>query len=127
MVGAMSLSQEDWEGLVAEWRRSGKAAARFADEHGVPATALRYWINRPPTKGSRPKVGAARSTLALPLAGESFAGTTPIARVVRAGEAPPLDRSAGVRVIVGEATVVVEPGFDEVHLRAVVRALSELG
>ena len=124
MVGAMSLSQEDWEGLVAEWRRSGKAAARFADEHGVPATALRYWINQPPTKGSRPKVGAARSTLAR--ADASSAGTTAIARVVRPGEAPPLDRTPGVRIIVGKVAVVVEPGFDDVHLRAVVRALGEL-
>jgi hypothetical protein len=51
----------------------------------------------------------------------------PMARVVRPGEKLPVDRSDAVRVIVGKATVVVEPGFDDVHLRAVVLALSELG
>jgi hypothetical protein len=50
----------------------------------------------------------------------------PMARVVRPGDVP-VDRSGAVRVVVGKATVVVEPGFDDVHLRAVVRALSELG
>jgi transposase-like protein len=120
MVGQMSLSQADWEGLVAEWRRSGKAASRFAEEHGVPATALRYWINRPPTRGSRPKVTSAR-------AGEQTGATTLLAKVVRPGEAPPVDRSVEVRVVIGKVTIVVEPGFDDVHLRAVVRALSELG
>jgi hypothetical protein len=28
--------------------------------------------------------------------------------------------------VVGKAAIVIEPGFDAVHLRAVVRALSEL-
>jgi transposase-like protein len=125
MVGRMSLSQEDWEGLVAEWRRSGKSASRFAEEHGLPATALRYWINRPPTRNSRPKVTAAKLTSARVV--ESSVATPSLARVVRPGDAPSVDRSSEVRVVVGKVTIVVEPGFDDVHLRAVVRALSELG
>jgi transposase-like protein len=124
MVGPMSLSQEDWEGLVAEWRRSGKAASRFAEEHGLPATALRYWINRPPTRASRPKVTPAK--VASARTGEGSAATPALAKVVRPGDAPTVDRSPEVRVMVGKFTIVVDPGFDDVHLRAVVRALSEL-
>jgi hypothetical protein len=30
-------------------------------------------------------------------------------------------------VMMGKASIVVEPGFDGAHLRAVVRALSEVG
>ena len=113
----MPLPQEQWEQLVAEWRRSGKTATRFAQERGLAATALRYWINRPPTKGSRPKAVPTVANVA-----ERPSLATPLARVVRAGEAPP----SAVRIIVGHAAIVIEPGFDAVHLRAVVRALSEL-
>src|SRR6187455_1112254 len=63
MVGRMSLSQPEWEELVAEWRRSGKSATRFAEERGVPATALRYWINRPATRSVRPKKVAAEKRI----------------------------------------------------------------
>ena len=124
IVGRMSLAREEWEKLVAEWRRSGKSAIRFAEEKGVPATALRYWINRPPTRSSRPKVttasvGSARAVPRSPAA-------TPLARVVRPGEVPPIAGGSEVRLVLGKVTIAVEPGFDDVHLRAVVRALSEL-
>ena len=114
MVGRMSLSQEQWEQVVAEWRRSGKSATGFAEERGLAATALRYWINRPPTRASRRRRVVAAAEPSLP--------PTSLARVVRPGELP----SDAVRIVVGKAAIVIEPGFDAVHLRAVVRALSEL-
>lgn len=118
MVGRMSLSKEEWVGLVAEWRSSGKSASQFAAEQGVTTTALRYWINRPPTRSSRTKRDPLAATAPAPPS---------LARVVRPDESPGNDRGRDVRLVVGKVMVVVEPGFDDVHLRAVVRALSELG
>jgi transposase-like protein len=117
----MSLSQAEWVELVAKWRQSGKSANQFATEHGVTTTALRYWINRPPTRNARPKAETA-------LAVKGVAATPSLARVVRPGETPPDDDRGGeVRLVIGKVTIVVEPGFDDAHLRAVVRALSEVG
>lgn len=118
----MSLSQEDWEGLVAEWHGTGVSASRFAEEHGVPATALRYWINRLPTRAWYRRRRWARSRRRAapcdPRRSRASYGLAKRRRVQRGGD---------VRVVVGKATVIVKPCFDDVHLRAVVRALSELG
>lgn len=124
MVGRMSLSEPEWEELVAEWRRSGKSANRFAEEHGVPATALRYWINRPATRGVRSKVAIEKVAGARTSARSAQATT--LARVVRPGEAVSVGRAPELRILVGKVTVVVDPGVDEGHLRAVVRALGEV-
>ncbi|MBX3234505.1 MAG: hypothetical protein KF837_44850 [Labilithrix sp.] len=118
----MALTQDEWAELVGEWQKSGESAAQFASAHGVAATALRYWIKRLPV------VEATKaSTLAKPVAAPR-SGITALARVVRPGELPPRRsaEAACVRVVVGKATVLVETGFDEDHLRAVVRALSEV-
>lgn len=121
MVRHMSLSPKEWEGLVAEWRGSGMTRAEFCRQHGVAATALSYWVKRLELSGaSAPKtkqVGV-RAPESLP--------RTALARVVRPGEPRPSDADGTVRIAVGKAVVMVEPGFDDVHLRAVVRALSEL-
>lgn len=124
MVGRTTLSPKEWEGLVAEWRESGMSRSAFAKEHGVPATALSYWVKRLETSGAATPTMKAKVAVA---AGRDAAPRTALARVVRPGEAPPFDRADAVRVLVGKAVIVVEPGFDDVHLRAVVRALAELG
>jgi len=118
MFGQMSTSPEEWEELVAEWRASGMSQRSFAEKHGVPASALSYWIRR------FEAIGVAQKKAVKPLAVRAPAA---LARVVRPGERASAERGGEVRVIVGKAAVIVEPGFDDVHLRAVVRALSELG
>lgn len=116
------MSPEEWEELVAEWRASGISRRLFAEKHGVRASALSYWIKR----HEAAQAGPARTVRRV---GEPLAVRSPatLARVVRPGEGPAAERVGEVRVVVGKATVVVEPGFDDVHLRAVVRALRELG
>lgn len=114
------MSQAEWAELVEEWRASGQSAREFARSHAVADSALRYWSARldrekPPrsTTRSRPAGRPARETTAPTLA-----------RVVRAADAPAA-QAGRVAVVVGEAMVVVERGFDGAHLRDVVRALSE--
>lgn len=122
MFRRMSTSPEEWEELVAEWRESGMSRKLFAEKHGVPASALSYWIKRLEGTDAAPR-------RAVPSVGKPLAVRPPatLARVMRPGEASAAERVGEVRIIVGKAMVIVEPGFDDVHLRAVVRALSELG
>jgi len=120
----MSLSPEEWEKLVAKWHVSGMSRARFAEQQRVPASALSYWIKRLPVPDAAAKTSMKDTALVHPV--RRRAPRAALARVVRPGEAPPADRGDAVRVMVGKVVVVVEPGFDDVHLRAVVRALGEL-
>ena len=125
MFGQMSLTPEEWEDLVAKWRVSGMPRSRFAEKHRVAATALGYWIKRLPALDAAAKTSTHET--APVHAVRRAAPRAALARVVRPGEAPPGDRGDAVRVMVGKVVVLVEPGFDDVHLRAVVRALGELG
>lgn len=118
----MTMSQTEWAELVAKWRASRQSAREFAIAHGVADSALRYWAGR--LTRERPKAAPRARSAARPAG--SVPPSPPLARVVRPGEAPPAGR-ARLTVVVGKATVVVEPGFDASHLREVVRALSEVG
>jgi hypothetical protein len=96
-----------WGPLVSQWEASGRSAEVFANEHGVTEAALRWW------KRELSKRSATTRSVA-------------VARVVRSGDAPAIRGERGsVTVIVGEARVVVEQGFDAQLLREVVRALEE--
>lgn len=120
----MTLSPKEWEDLVAEWRESGMTRSGFAKEHGVPATALSYWVKRLEKTGAP---GSTKAKVAVIGSVRAVAPRAALARVVRPGEAPVVERAEAVRVVIGTAVIIVEPGFDDIHLRAVVRALSELG
>lgn len=112
----MTPSREEWAELVEAWRGSRQSARKFAQAHGVSDAALRYWANRladeEAAKPARPRRASPAPKPAPTLA-----------RVVRPGEAP----AGRLTVMVGMAAIVVEPGFEGAHLRAVVRALSEGG
>lgn len=110
------MDRGEWEKLVGQWRRSGQTARQFAMGRGVTDSALRYWAGRiGRDAAAHPKGGSE------PIEAEMVAPT--IARVVRPGEAP----SARLSLVIGQVTILVEPGFDEGHLRHVVRTLSEVG
>lgn len=118
------MHRADWVKLVGEWRGSRQSARQFAASHGVTDTALRYWAGRlaeedddeqDETPNERPARRRRRRTKASP----------PIARVVRPGDVPPAEGRGRVMVVAGRTSIVVEPGFDDAHLRDVVRALSE--
>ena len=120
----MTLQRGDWAKLVAEWRASRQSARQFAAARGVTDTALRYWAGRLGEEDGRRGAPAGR---AARRATRSASLSPPLARVVRPGETPPADSGGRIMVMVGKASIVVEPGFDDAHLRDVVRALSDAG
>lgn len=119
---AMTLKRAEWEKLVKEWRASRLTARQFAATRGVTDTALRYWANRLDDEADASRAQAQTTARAT-----RSPGSSPVlARVVLPGAAPG-DSGGRVMVMVGRASVVVEPGFDAGLLRDVVRALSEAG
>lgn len=121
----MTLKRAEWVKLVGEWRGSRQSARQFAMAHGVTDAALRYWAGRLADEDEEPRPTGDPSG-----SGRTVRATVPapaLARVVRAGGAPPAEVSGRIMVVVGKAAIVVERGFDERHLRDVVRALGEAG
>ncbi len=117
----MTLKRDGWEKLVEQWRGSRQTARQFAAARGVTESALRYWANRlADEEDEEMPVGRAASERAR------TASAPRLARVVAPGVAAA--PSAGrIMVVIGKASIVVERGFDDAHLRDVVRALSEVG
>lgn len=113
----MRLSAAKWAELVAAWEASGRSARSFAEERGVAEATLRWWKSElarraqhePPRRSPRPRPPRAPS-LAM-------------ARVVRERDLPPPTLTDTVVVVVGQARIVVQRGFDAALLRAVVHAL----
>lgn len=120
----MTLKRADWAKLVAEWRGSRQSARQFAATRGVTDTALRYWAGRLAEEDDERGAPARRSAKRAP---RSASVSPRLARVVRPGEAPPAVSGGRIMIMMGKASIVVEPGFDDAHLRNVVRALSEVG
>lgn len=119
----MTLKRDEWEKLVGRWRGSRQSARQFAAAHGVTDTALRYWANRL----AEEEDDAAEAPEVRPKRAPRAPSAPALARVVRPGEAPSAETAGRVMLVLGPTSIVVEPGFDEAHLRAVVRALSEVG
>jgi len=93
-----------WRGLVSEQKRSGQSVAAFCRERGVCAPQFFAWKRR---------LSQAEA--------EQFVAV----EVVEAGGAPPAPapgRAIEIRLS-GGRSVVVEPGFDGGHLRAVLAVL----
>lgn len=93
-----------WRGLVSEQKRSGQSVAAFCRERGVCAPQFFAWKKRLSRAGT-----------------EQFLAV----EVVEAGEPsqPPAPGRAIEIRLSGGCSVIVEPGFDAGHLRAVVAAL----
>jgi transposase-like protein len=112
------LSAAEWAELVAAWEKSGEAAKAFAAEHGVAESNLRWWK----TEFAR----RSRKAPPLPPKRPRRPRPVPMARVVRDGE-PLADEerreTAAIAIVVGDARIVVEAGFDATLLRAVIHAL----
>lgn len=114
---------------VERWRDSGLTAKEFAAEAGLKATALYYWSSQLAAASARvdpqgrdesakPDVRSRRSRAARSrprsLTPASFV-ELPVAAVANA--------SVMLELVVGDVRVRVAPGFDEVTLARVVRAL----
>jgi hypothetical protein len=88
---------------VEGWRASGLSVAQYAARRGYSTESLRRWTK----KAVASKEMAAPQFMRLEIAASP--------------------RSLALVVEVGVARIVVEPGFDAEHLRAVVAALGERG
>ena len=92
-----------WKGLIAEQGGSGQTAAAFCQERGLRASQFYGWRKRL-------RQSSARQFLEI--------------QVRRAPETPLVASSRAIEVRLAEGRrVLVEPGFDPEHLRAVVTAL----
>jgi transposase len=105
---------ETWSKRVAEWRASGLTAREFCAEHELKLSALRYWTYRQRAAAK----GCESSPVKLvPVTVEPTAETTaPSPR--EAERAHP-----ALTLEVGQARVVVPPGFDRQTLRALLDVL----
>jgi transposase-like protein len=73
--GASRRTREQWQQLVAAWRRSRRPAADFARELGVVESTLRWWawrLERDYKRAARP--GAPVALVPVRLVGEPAAG-----------------------------------------------------
>jgi transposase-like protein len=92
-----------WEEIVAEQAGSGQSVAAFCRERGLGAAQLYVWKRR-----------------LRPSAAESFVEL----RLVGSGAQPAPARSGAIEIrLEGGRRVLVEPGFEASHLRAVLAAL----
>ncbi len=94
-----------WRGLVSEQVESGKSVAAFCRERGVPASQMFSWKKR-----FRERDASKFVELAVTPAVENT--STPATR----------GRAIEVR-LKGGRSLVVEPGFDVSHLRALLEVL----
>ena len=90
-----------WRGLVAEQKRSGQSVAAFCRERGISAPQLFAWKKR--------------------LSQAAMQQFVPV-QVVDADQPPAAGCAIEIRLSGGHR-ILVEPGFDAAHLRAVVAAL----
>jgi transposase-like protein len=94
-----------WRGLVSEQKRSGQSVAAFCGERGISAPQLFAWRKRLNQAGM-----------------EQFVAV----QVVGAGGPPqsPAATSRAIEIRLGDGrSMMVEPGFDAAHLRALLAVL----
>ena len=94
-----------WRGLISEQEQSGKTVAEFCRERGIAASKLYSWKRRCVT-------------------------AKPVSEFVRLSVAPAVEAESvgaagsGIEVrLAGGRSLVVEPGFNTSHLRALLAVL----
>lgn len=53
-VGSARRSAQDWEAIVARWKKSGLSVAAFSKEQGIHPASLHRWRRRLEESGSDP-------------------------------------------------------------------------
>ena len=102
---SMESKQELWVGRMADYAASGLSQKQWCAQHDVVLHQFTYWRHR--LNGTGAKSQTSKAAPAAWCAVQLVPGA----------------RNPGVTVRVGEASVVVELGFDANLLRAVVEAL----
>ena len=109
--------REEWKGIVDEFRDSGLTVAEWSRKHGIRAGKLYYWVAK------------FRHEDLLPIRQigqwlEIDAEEPPVSATAFEGKAEePYVSTAVFEVKVGNATIVVRPGFDPELLSGIVKAL----
>lgn len=98
-------AEAKWRGLISEQEQSGKTVAEFCRERGIAASKLYCWKRR--CVGAKPALGFVQLKVAPTVQAETVA----------------IARSAIEVRLAGGRSVVVEPGFDASHLRALLAVL----
>jgi len=98
-------AEAKWRGLISLQGESGKSVAAFCRERGVPASQMFSWKKR------------LRDRAALGFLEVALKPVQELAKVGPAGSS-----AIEVRLIRGRS-IVVEPGFDAHHLRALLAVL----
>ena len=98
-------AEAKWRGLVSEQEQSGKTVVEFCRERGIARSKLYFWRQR--CKGAKAASGFVRLRVAPAVQAEALA-------TARSG--------IEVRLLCGRS-LVVEPGFDASHLRALLAVL----
>jgi transposase-like protein len=125
-VGQTSAEQRaKW---VERWRDSGLTAQEFAAEAGLKATALYYWSSQLSASARVDPAGQDESTKSDVRSRRSRAARSGLRSLtpssfVELPVAAASSASVMLELVVGEVRVLVAPGFDEVTLTRVVRAL----
>ena len=105
MRGAEAESK--WLGLISEQEQSGRTVAAFCRERGIPASQIFAWKRR---KREQARSAFVQLKVAPVDEQEQIAA-----------------RRSGIEVrLVGGRSLVVEPGFDASHLRALLAVLENL-
>jgi len=97
-------AEAKWRELISEQEQGGKSVAAFCRERGVPASQMFYWKRR---LQERPADGFVQLTVEPASKSEQVA-----------------TRRSGIEVrLIGGRSILVEPGFDASHLRALLAVL----
>jgi hypothetical protein len=112
-------SRAIWQKRVSRWRESGKNAAEFAATGGFSPQTLKWWASRL----NREVAFQRRSTVT------DEAANVQLVRVVSQQPAAVSERgqSSGLALEVGIGRLVIETGFDQATLAAVLEVLAGPG
>jgi hypothetical protein len=97
-------AEAKWRGLISEQEQSGKSVSAFCRERGVPASQMFYWKRRLQESAS---AGFVQLTVGSASKSEQVA-----------------THRSGIEVrLIGGRSILIEPGFDASHLRALLAVL----
>jgi hypothetical protein len=129
----MASNRELWTERVASWRSSGRSAKDFSRGQPFSHSALLYWASRLRKEARAEQETQPKAGITGAATGPSLAKQVRLARVIRRPGAesmahPPSCSAPAVVggcvwVVVGEARVMVDPGFDPATLGKVLDVL----
>lgn len=97
----------NWIDLIHDYKASGLTAAKWCKEKGFKVHILRYQIN----KLNKEKKAPSKENRWVSVVPANLIADEPVAKPLK--------------IVIGQSTIEVTPGFDPETLKAVVKVLSE--